>query len=371
MTFGLMRLESSTRPDNGIVFEVAPNQTRPSRIFGGYHLGLPRAETRFIDHVGWHTLYKIPFAGPDLKHVIETSYKSIHTATHLPLKGFNLSFAISTRAMPNENGLWRPYGLIRHRDMESLYDSALFTEFSEDSREDPSKSATVDLFLQLFRLYNFASSNYLFTPQGAPSADSNESCDLVIKYHTAQRGWQPLCFIEAKSQADVQIGDLEDRVKKYCEEYLRTNPEPHIVYAMTIVGVRVRCWRYSRGCDKLQAFWNSTETRTLDHYLDVGEDKSAAPLGRVLHTMKSTPPYALPWRVMDYTQFSIARYYGAQWRSYVRRLQDARSLQEKCPRPEGPSQSNALTSGPLDWTIIHVPDCSSRGSRGSAVRCRN
>ena len=180
--------------------------------------------------------------------------------------------------------------------MESLYLSARVTVLPDGTVVDPKERMTVHLFSYLFNKCIFDGDYYNLVSQESPSAQSNLACDLVVRYATDEGAWQVLCFAEAKrasNQADFKIRILEDQALMYCEEFIRANENCDMVYAMTLVGTSVRCWRYNRDEGGLQGFWDN-EVRGFGPYLDIGLERNRVTLENSFQHMKTTPTSHMP-----------------------------------------------------------------------------
>ncbi len=127
-------------------------------------------------------------------------------------------------------------------------------------------------------------------------AGPDKACDIGTHYVDDNYAWHMFCFSEgkrARNTSQSKIRTLENQAQGYCEEYINSHPEVNLVYANTLVGASIRCWKYQRGDSKLRGFWDGDTKDHFEHYKDVGEEVHRPQLENTFADMKSMPPGVL------------------------------------------------------------------------------
>ncbi|KAH8817090.1 hypothetical protein F5884DRAFT_853520 [Xylogone sp. PMI_703] len=186
---------------------------------------------------------------------------------------------------------WEPHGLIQDQRDEEDYQAAKITVDEHGNIIDPKEYRTVLLFKGLFEEVLFPGRNFKVNSQYLPSEkmDVDKACDLAVRFVDSQYKWHILCLVEAKRAGKTGIRDLEDQAELYCEAFLEGHQDQDVIYACTLVGVSVRCWKVTRDSPRLQGLWDADEKGHYEFYKDVGEDANIQLLEHAFEAMKSIP----------------------------------------------------------------------------------
>ncbi len=146
------------------------------------------------------------------------------------------------------------------------------------------------MFEDLFQHQIFSQPGYYINSQVplAREKDNEKACDMAIKFLPADYRHRIFCFAEVKcaeTHTYSKIRHLEEQAFGYCLDFLRANPDIGRTYACTLVGASIRCWSLAPGDNELKSFWMGPKG-SLVAYMDVGDDRYAAPLTSAFGDMK-------------------------------------------------------------------------------------